>query len=376
MRSRLCQIGAWAAASAALSFAVAPRPAAAQINGTYVDGQGQQATVMSGGTVYINPCQTIEPGTNIGQGCSWPVQSGAFPMPAMTFWIANGSASDNVTWSLEINWTDRHGYVNGYLSQSISRPGVPANQTWSPNWAWGSVGGSAEVTANVYSCNTKIAQYTLQFFVWGANPYENTGDIYDGSSQNKPLIDGELASLGSVPWYTSQILVEESDHLAWQFFTTGRPRWYSIDGNGIMQVDRYFHPEDYGTNQQAYWDFITNMQDGYTILQQAKSWAQTYWAKQLEAMCAHFGESLSGTSCSGGEIKAATSEFTCAHGPDGASEPFHYPQTAGTINMLDGLAIQYYNGGAFIRWGGSDWQYYIRPADRNYVPAVCKIPAF
>lgn len=85
---------------------------------------------------------------------------------------------------------------------------------------------------------------------------------------------------------------------------------------------------------------------------------------------------LNGPSCTGEKIKAVTSDFTCTNGPNGQSEPFHYPQTAGTLNMVDAIAIQYYNGGAFIRWNGSNWDFYIKPADRYYVPAVCKIAAY
>jgi hypothetical protein len=353
VRSACCAIAVLAA------VALSAGPARAQLTAQYTDGDGVWSTISYGQTVYINPCLLMQTG-NTGTDCAWPIQSGAFPMPQMSFSVSGVSSSKFIQWYFSSMWIDKGGYPNPF-NWAVTLPGGVA---FTPSFPPGGVGGSVEVSAYVPPSKCGGAQQNLyfSFYVWGANPAYS-------SNQNKTMIDNALVQNGAPPWYAAQILVMESNQTEWQFFNTGRPVWGKPDGIGVMQIEREYQGQDF-TSQAPYWDFVQNIFDGLAIIGADESWASQFWESQLSQACSSANGTWSGSKCNAA-IPAVSSSFVCTNGPGGVSEPFAYPASGGKISMVEGLAIQHYNGGIFIYWSAGSWGWFASHADPNYVPGVC-----
>lgn len=376
-------------------------------------------TVPSGGTVYINPCLQMGSG-NTGIDCltasGTPVASPNFPEPAISFSVSSPYNQPNyaVSWALSESWQDeckgsvesgiykapnpchvvggvQVGFVNGWSAyQGGSGQDVPGNEPWVISWnGVGPLGGTVVVSATIYSqCNPPViaAQPSATFYIWGANPTKNEYDA-QGVNANEVLVSSAMDNAvgGTPPWYLHQIMVLESDQEEWQFFsegsTQGWPRWGSPDGIGLMQIDRTQNPQLWewgGTGAQVddfpYWDYITSIADGWSILQHDATVAQGDWVNQVSAMCTSKGQSYLNGGCSGGYAVDTQTSFTCATGPS-SQEPISasFPQAAGTVSPVVANLIAYYNTGSadFIKWGGSSWSIPTNTHAYAYVRAVC-----
>ncbi len=367
-------------------------PARAQtIQGTYTTTAGP-STLSQNQTIYIDPaaCPSL---------ASCPV----FPMPEVAFTVSGVSSSDTVDWSVNAEYADQSKeYGTGYTLQATKA----ADEQWSVSWG-DDVGGTITVEAVVYSedgCGPPTGSATFTFVIKGET---ETADQVNGN-------------MGSMPWFTGNMITEESCEGDDQFSPSngfcseseniaGDPLWNGTfsstgtpesDGIGFMQVD---HVKDPGVfTNCTYWNFICNMSSAYQVLLDDEGGAYTFWDSQMKQMCMWVKGTYSGT--------PGTGETTCSKvqqpgtgdnpstGPTyplGSADYYqeqspltycssHFTLSAGAASgWRDSEWIKAYNGAAtyYIFWhpdteNPNTYQYWVSnntsgPTDNNCVYNIC-----
>ena len=370
-----------------------PRIAQSQVivQGVFNSNAGQQllnpynqANVLSSLTPLINPCTSDN--YNVGVNCAWPINSQQWPLPQLSFHVEApyNTSAYNVTWYLATGYTDpcwlstRTPCPDGATPYNIGFSGsTTGDQPWSPTLQlYGSeLAGSVSVQALVKPTNSCGNGVTgkLAFYVWGVNQDPQAQLKYAAQNVNNEALSGEA-------WFLPIMIGRESHGRQFKAGQTtadrGHPTYGPPDGIGVIQVDRVKHSQYFALDENPYWNFIYNLEDGADVLVHSQQYtggdcntpqnevknndcmhyAYDFWDRQVFQACVDSGGSTTplqsggpGTEYCNVAIPAAPT-YTYTNS-SGVSCSFSYPQTTAN-SYKDALWIQTYNGACqyYILW--------------------------
>ena len=336
-----------------------------------------------------------------------------FPMPDLTFTLYNaGCWCATIQWDIYISWTDHAGYpqINPIsLNSGNLSYGTGSWELFGPAWddtdggitASIQAGGTAVVTATTtdFNGNNQVFGYTFQ--IEGTNNYAYGSDT---AAASEAAVDSYYANAAgghthSAPWFFGQTLrLESSGHQFVDSGTTssecgnagsqiGMPCWGPPDGVGIAQIDRTVWDSSFFNSDQSspYWDWETNIDDAFTIIDGDTLGAFGFWDSQVSQMCDFAKKTDSGAiysnNGSGTGACSDTSDIPAATNYAGMSN-FEYnpganmyedPPSSSQHGYQEAELIVAYNGacnGYYISWNlnASAWQFnYYNPATEQNI---------